>query len=150
MAYIENTQQPALPYLPQEMWDKIMYFKEIAEHNDKVRLVGAEIKLEFLLNISKFKNSGQTWFELSHIYNEFCSKEGYLKQVILGEEERLEMLKYVKIDHEEYYNVYHAIGELQWEQGDRLEGHDNRLQNYHESDGGVWRYCATNEIIDIS
>ena len=42
---LNNTKKP-LPYLPQEMWNKIMYFKDVSEHNDLTKMLVKEIKTE--------------------------------------------------------------------------------------------------------
>jgi len=131
MAYIENTQQPALPYLPQEMWDKIMYFKEIAEHNDLTKKLVEEIKTEVSKDTEedwencKCFNRGtcrpKPWFELTQAYNEFY-EEG-----------------------SEYKNFYEAKLSRAYETYERMFG--NVLLGYEDSEG--WTYCATGNMIDI-
>ena len=134
MAYIENTQQPALPYLPQEMWDKIMYFKEIAEHNDLTKMLVEEIKTEVSKdteedweNCKCFKriNGGtapKPWFELTQAYNEFYAN---------GE---------IGTKWQYFDNFYQANNSRAYEDHERMFG--NVLLGYEEDDGDGWYYCA--------
>jgi len=149
MAYIENTQQPAIPYLPQEMWDKIMYFKEIAEHNDLTKMLVEEIKTEVSKdteedweNCKCFKRrvhndergltiiNGETapkpWFELTQAYNEFYAN---------GE---------IGTRYQYFDNFYQGNNSRAYEEHERMYG--NLLLGYEE---GQWTYCATGNFIDI-
>jgi len=139
MAYIENTQQPALPYLPQEMWDKIMYFKEIAEHNDLTKKLVEEIKTEVSKdteedweNCKCFKRingsiTPKPWFEITQAYNEFYAD---------GE---------IGTEHQYWNNFYQANLSRAYETYERMFG--NVLLGYEDSEG--WTYCATGNMIDI-
>ena len=129
MANTENT----LPYLPQEMWEKIMYFKDVSEHNDLTKMLVKEIKTERAKdteedweNCKCFKRingviARKPWFELTQAYNEFY-EEG-----------------------SEYKNFYEATLSRAYETYERMYG--NVLQDYEDSEG--WTYCASGQQIDI-
>tara|TARA_R110000765_G_scaffold19350_1_gene50849 strand:+ start:119 stop:547 length:429 start_codon:yes stop_codon:yes gene_type:complete len=137
---LNNTKKP-LPYLPQEMWNKIMYFKDVSEHNDLTEMLVKEIKTERAKdteedweNCKCFKriNGGiapKPWFELTHAYNEFYAN---------GE---------IGTAHQYFDNFYQANNSRAYEEHERMFG--NVLLGYEEDDGDGWYYCASKHQIDI-
>ena len=116
-----------LPYLPQEMWNKIMYFKDVSEHNDLTKMLVKEIKTERAKDRG-FNDPHHSWFRCEKIAQEIAEE--------------------FPLHYEEGGNFYtHGFGQYDIN-GERYFGCKLGESEYaYETE--PWRYTHNGKIINI-